>query len=148
MKRYKLIKKYPGSPKLGTEVIYSKAHKIYNYNGGDFYSELPKNQVENLPEFWEEVIEKDYEILSFSQNSNIKDLWTNFGPIPNCWCRNVNGFAVTKGYTLNEILNNPLYSIHSVKRLSDNAIFTIGDKINNSTIINIIIKKDKIYLEI
>jgi len=55
MVEYRLIKEYPGSPKLGTKVNYSDKHQIYNYNGGNFYTELPKHQVENLPEFWEKV---------------------------------------------------------------------------------------------
>jgi hypothetical protein len=71
--KYKLIKEYPGSPKLNTEVIYSEKHKIYNYNFDTIYTEFPKNQVENLPEFWELVIEKDFEILEFtSKNSGDK----------------------------------------------------------------------------
>ena len=57
MRKFKLIKCYPGSLPIGTEVNYSEEHKIYNYNGGNFYSELPKHQVENLPEFWKEVKE-------------------------------------------------------------------------------------------
>ena len=46
MKHYKLIKEYPGSPDLG--------HKAEN----------KKFQGMGMTEFWEEVIEKDYEILS------------------------------------------------------------------------------------
>lgn len=84
------------------------------------------NIVEN------EIVEKDYEILSFKQNSGITDLWTNFGLNPNCWCRNKNNFAVTSGYTLEQILNNPLYSIHSVKRLSDGEVFTVGDNLSSN----------------
>ena len=106
MKKYKLIKEYPGSPKVGDIV------KGY---GTDSWSE-----------FWEEVVEKDYEILSFKQDSGIADLWTKFHT--NSWGRNVNGQCVTNPYTTEEILSNKLYAIHSVKRLSDGEVFTLGDK--------------------
>lgn len=129
MKKYKLIKEYPGSPKVGTIFEYwtdGISEQVYNKSITPSFISL--KTVKKYSEFWEEVIEKDYEILSFKQNSGITDLWTNFGLEPNCWCRNVNNFPVTKGYTLEQILNNSLYYIHSVKRLSDGEIFTIGDK--------------------
>lgn len=67
MKRYKLIRKYPGSPELGTEIIYSETNKTYNnYAGGDAYTELPKNQVEGMPEYWGELVEK------------VKKIWKRF----------------------------------------------------------------------
>lgn len=69
MKKYKLIKEYPGSPKLGTEIINNEnvnsAHtldKTHYYNG---------YKIQEYPEFWEEVVEKDYEILSYI--SKLKD---------------------------------------------------------------------------
>ncbi len=43
--KYKLIKEYPGSPKLGNTI-----------------DNLESDWIENYPEFWE-VVEKDYEIL-------------------------------------------------------------------------------------
>ncbi len=46
MKRYKLIKEYPGSVKLGTKILSDDCEFVTNY-----------------PEFWEEIIEKNYEIL-------------------------------------------------------------------------------------
>lgn len=56
MKKYKLIKIYPGSPKLGTiaEGIYGG--ESYSYNE---YSNVSKGSIEDYPEYWEEVIEKD-----------------------------------------------------------------------------------------
>ena len=66
---------------------------------------------ENYPEFWEKVVEKDYEILSYiTINSEIikyQDLDIN----DDCNC-------------------DKYLKIHSIKRLSDGEIFTIGDKIN------------------
>lgn len=125
MVKYKLIKEYPGSPKLNTI-------RNWDSNAWSDNNDFCENKMFNpskYPEYWEEVIEKNYEILSFKQDSKTPYLWTNFGINPDCWCKNKNNFAVTSGYTLEQILNNPLYSIHSVKRLSDGEIFTIGDTI-------------------
>ena len=110
MKKYKLIKEYPGSPELGT---IAQPNDLIQH---DFF--------ETYPEFWEEVIENSFEILSFKQDSGITDLWTLFRE---GWSRNVNGYPVTGPYTTEAILNNKLYNIHSVKRLSDGEIFTVGD---------------------
>lgn len=78
MRKFKLIKCYPGSLPIGTEVNYSEEHKIYNYNGGNFYSELPKHQVENLPEFWKEVKEPVF-ISDDGVEMFVGDIyWSNF----------------------------------------------------------------------
>lgn len=63
---------------------------------------------------WEEVVEKEYEILSLITNTF---------------------FGITTSKIDIEIFedSNPLtvnYKIHSIKRLSDGEIFTIGDKVN------------------
>jgi len=70
-------------------------------------------------EDWEEIIEKDYEILSFKSKLNCI-----INKIDNNYFGLLNGVV-----SVNYLLNNRLYTIHSVKRLSDNEIFTIGDKI-------------------
>ena len=53
MKKYKLIKEYPGSPKLGSESFEWLGYKQSNY-----------------PDFWQEIVEKDYELLSFKANDS------------------------------------------------------------------------------
>ena len=110
MKKYKIIKSFPGSSSLGT-----------TFNTGGFAGDASK-----YPEFFEEVIEKDYEILSFTQDSGISDLWVEFEI---GWCRSYNGKPITVPYTIEEILSNKLFSIASVKRLSDGEVFTLGDTI-------------------
>ena len=50
MKKYKLIKQYPGSPELGAEVDFTGFKQL-------------TQQAIDYPEFWQEVVEKDYEIL-------------------------------------------------------------------------------------
>jgi len=131
MKKYKLIKEYPGSPKIPFEVKQGKNSNDY-FNKTIFY----KRDIENYPEYWQEVIEKDYEILSFTVNKII-------------FFRNEKGnyISSTIEYTLDHMLfflkatNNPCI-IHSIKRLSDGEVFTIGDNYNLGTIQEIELTKD------
>jgi len=114
--KYKLIKEYPGSPKL--EFITSpKMDNAYYVNSNWI-------QPENYPEFWELVIEKDYEILSYQQQNGdqIYDLQKN-------------GKYKTRLFNINLEFEKEDFNEHnliiSVKRLSDGEIFTIGDAITN-----------------
>lgn len=98
--KYILKKEYPGSPKLGNII-----------------DNLENDWIENYPEFWEEVVEKDYETLSLIEGKFIYP------------CD-----KYSKDY-INQLFNTLGVSIYSVKRLSDSEIFTIGDKVvgyNNS----------------
>ena len=99
MKTYRLIKTYPGSPKLGTILTHEEL------------------QYCNWDEYYEEIVEKDYEILSLIEDKLIY----------NC-------DKYSKDY-INQLFNTIGVNIHSVKRLSDGEIFTVGDKVvgyNNS----------------
>jgi len=60
MKKFKLIKEYPASPKLGFVVFERHCGMYHNIETGNMYG---SQMIENQPEFWEEVVEKDYEIL-------------------------------------------------------------------------------------
>jgi hypothetical protein len=122
MKKYKLIKEYPGSPILG---ITRDSDKI-KFPGLTFNE--TKDLLKNNPEFWKEVIEKDYEILSFisTKKHGVEGNVLTVKEIieiriksntPNCF--NI------EGYIENE---SGFWNIHSVKRLSDGEIFTVGDK--------------------
>jgi hypothetical protein len=158
MKKYKLIKEYPGSPKLGYEI-----------EGDEFESDSTFSVIEchKYPEYWEEIVEypigtrvhnsltnviytkkkdgwyrpaektaytdkmisskkyitildeskkvvqKDYEILSLSHFTKTHRILTAKSEII-AW-KNGNGQSI--------------WNIHSVKRLSDGEIFTIGDKV-------------------
>lgn len=114
MKKYKLIKEYPGSPKLG------KIEKVPQFPKADndelyFY-------ITKYPKFWKEIIEKDYEILSFFANDeNLIWVKAKDGRFDAKW--------QTYRPTEEDSLKEPGITIHSVKRLSDGKIFTIGDKI-------------------
>jgi hypothetical protein len=59
MKKFKLIKEYPGSDAKGTIAVLLETKYIYK----GFRFNYDVRHVENSPEYWEEVIEKDYEIL-------------------------------------------------------------------------------------
>ena len=117
LKKYRLIKTYPGSPELSTEIIETKINSLCPVNEcyingktfmliGDDSFEI-KNP-ENYPEFWEKVVKKDYEILCIKHKKN------------KCFYRN----SI-------DLRNLNLYDIHSVKRLSDGEVFTVGDRINH-----------------
>ena len=104
MKKYRLIKEYPGSDHEGIIVSLKTPNGLYE---GYQYNYSTKH-VENNPEYWEEVIEKDYEIISYVAKDN-----------PN------NITIKRRGAYLHE----EYWKIHSVKRLSDGEVFTVGDKI-------------------
>ncbi len=108
MKKYKLIKELPfeNSPKIG---YISKSHilredSVHYYNGNWFYPD-------KYPEFWQEVVEKDYEILE------IKGKY---------------GYISSYIEKLDHNLKDQ--TIFKVKRLSDGEIFTVGDKTSGGTI--------------
>ena len=112
--KYILKKEYPGSPKLGNII-----------------DNLENDWIENYPEFWQEVVEKDYEILSYIHNGS-KHIWKKDPKFETYFYINQGLNPCTR---LEDILKYPkVYLIHSVKR-NDGEIFTIGDKVvgyNNS----------------
>ena len=67
MKKYKLIKLYPGSPDLGTEVDkdtkYSSSHS-YFYRSGDKRICVFNEHVEENPEYWEEINDNLWYVVS------------------------------------------------------------------------------------
>ena len=122
MKKFKCIKTYPVAEKDDIVQFQEGAFPAYfNIKSGKRYV---KNEIEDYPEYWEKVVDKEYEILSFSDSYNI--------------CSKVNGkFTINTAYyyTEEELLNDKTYhhwKINSVKRLSDGEVFTIGDKVKSS----------------
>ena len=130
MKKYKLIKEYPSSLKLGSVVIKDKLAG-YNYINHPGNCKLFTNEeIENYPEFWEEVVGKEYEILSFSNEKVVHKY-----PL---YILKEDGFYHFKdhsfGYppsrsTKEKLLSLNGVKIHSVKRLSDGKVFTVGDNV-------------------
>ena len=96
--KYILKKEYPGSPKLGNII-----------------DNLENDWIENYPEFWEEVVEKDYEILSLVASEKHPQH------------KKGSKFLHNKDYGFKNMYPTEFWDIYSVKRISDNKIFTIGD---------------------
>jgi hypothetical protein len=125
MKEYRLIQKYPSLPKDWEEGMivgvgdstnsYSPCHSKYS----DYY--VPEKEIKDT-KYWEQAIEDDYEILSIlggvTQSFYILDKETGLY---------VNKAEYAK-FTISELLRQDC-TIHSVKRLSDSEIFTVGDKV-------------------
>lgn len=134
VKKYKLIKKYPGSKKLGTIVVDTNinngakdAYFSENWgkvNSGSAFFIGKQHNCENQPEFWEEVKEKEYEILSFRTPQNGKlpvgrntlGTWYIYSDIAGRNFDRDDDWMIKNGYI-----------IYSVKRLSDGEVFTVGD---------------------
>lgn len=115
--KYKLIKEYPGSPKLGNTI-----------------DNLENDWIENYPEFWEKIVEKDYEILSLKSihSTTVIDYKNGGGSYIK---GKFEAVYKSKDKWVKSFLTSGVWVIHSVKRLSDGEIFTIGDKVvgyNNS----------------
>lgn len=118
---YKLIKKYPGSVKVGTTVC---------YNNDGYYSEIGSGNriigrsiVEDYPDFWEKVPEKHYEILSFIRTPSSNYTGGIFTLCDNGYYTD----SFNNNLSLEYCLICGGFDIHSVKRLSDGQIFTVGD---------------------
>jgi hypothetical protein len=110
MSEYKLIKKLPfeDSPEIGYISEPTKEKDGAHYWNKNWF------HPEKYPEFWEKIIKPTFEILSFSQNISNEVV------------------AVSKtdlALTVEEFFKNINWNIHSVKRLSDNEIFTVGNTI-------------------
>lgn len=87
---------------------------------------LDNKEVENNPEFWEEIIEKDYEIIQFvcTEKRGKEKVGTRLTKQPN------GSFWISPEFTEEKMLTLNHYSIYSIKRLSDGEIFTIGDTVD------------------
>lgn len=139
MKKYKLIKKFPDGPELGQVAEYQEGNNNYYIKGegfGTLHYRYSVRSVENNPEFWEEVKEKEWEIIVFKCTFDEEESFTRLKE---------NGFYMSDdaseqfkrthpGATLKYMLSDynddtSTAVIHSIKRLSDGEVFTIGDKV-------------------
>lgn len=120
-KEYRLIKEYPGSPKKGVTTTFKKG-RYYEDNKSH-----RKELVENNPEYWEKVEEKNYEILSYYGGEVGHAIYK----LTNC----KQGFTpyhskldvVHDKFSVDYMLGNNTWFIHSVKRSKDGVVFTVGD---------------------
>jgi len=144
MKKYKLLKWFPTLPRdwevgmelgVGGENCYGN-YFPYHSKYSDYY--VAPNIVENNPEFFEEIIQKEYEILSlFGLISNVPHFVDKNGNILTFNQQSI----CERGPAEKVVLKKPdRWKINSIRRLSDNEVFSIGDKVdwkshkNHSTI--------------
>lgn len=125
MKQYKLIKKYPSLPKdweVGMLVGHGDRQSSSYYSPCSIQftdRKICHTEVVNHPECWQEVVEKDYEILSFQLSTGIATKQPDG--------RFKDAVQFTEEVALEQNLK-----IHSVKRLSDGEVFTVGDRIRHN----------------
>lgn len=79
MKKYKLIKEYPGSPKLGEIVEGGNSSDFYYYEKPDLCRiVIKKTLVDNQPEYWEEVKDNKWFVVSkrdYQKNYTLFEAW-------------------------------------------------------------------------
>lgn len=130
MRKFKLIKTYPGSPEtLGLEVFQNGQWYESNFatkNVEHFHK--PLNMVENFPEFWSEIFEPKFQILRISNGFN--EYWRT--PSNGKFTVNLTKFYDDKEFIKKGNLING-FEITSVKRLSDNAIFCLNDIVKSKS---------------
>ena len=120
-KKYKLIKEYPGSPKLGTVVFYKQITIEPNYGNywGFCITSINTEIVERNPEYWEEIKEKP-------ATQTIED---------------------TPDYTVDLQVIDGRKQI-CLKRTSDGKYFYIGIKTNKGVIKGINFKEDYTFINL
>lgn len=128
MRKFRLIKAYPMLDELGMIATLDEDRQVCTYiNKNGQNCAVHFENVLKFPEFWEEIIDKDYEILAFSKNvDGVEHLFH---------LRKEGGYKHEDSssiplYSLDYLLALPHLHIHSVKRLSDGEIFTVGDKVS------------------
>lgn len=129
---------------IGEEATLLEGHlDFYEVSNGEC---VPKRFIENSCD-WKKVAEKDYELLSYTFDGTL------------CTKRDNGKYlrvdSTSKGgATLEEVLSfwREGHAIHSVKRLSDGEVFTVGDKVgfknhsDEEVIESIVIIQDNLWL--
>lgn len=121
MKKYKLIRSYPNCHVAIGVLAWTEGCDTHFSNGSYIPNEI--TVYENYPEFWELVEGKEYEILSFVSLTDFSKGQVFY----DCQRSEKRMFS----YLSN--VKSGISAIHSVKRLSDGEVFTIGDKVINKT---------------
>lgn len=137
VRKFKLIKEYPGSPKLGSIIMDT------NPNNGAKDSWFEENwgkvdklsfklgistEPEKYPEFWEEIKDKEYEVLKIKYNDS--ETYAELC-VDGTYCY-IGNIKKREGSSLEECLRTN-WGIYSIKRLSDGEVFTVGDKITGAS---------------
>lgn len=118
VKKYELIKKYPGSAELGT--LATEQDSGYKIKSTIF----SRKSVEEYPEFWKKLPSDDYHVISIFD--------TDFNKIINIqkdgkFCQGELRSLKFGSRIRDEILYDDNSEINSIERISDEKIFKIGD---------------------
>jgi hypothetical protein len=143
MKKYKLIKEFPGSPELGTVVEKEDSSFFINTHYG---FRVRQSEIENFPEFWEEIKSEYPKILSFKStfNGGFDGFICELKPNGN-YNALVSGGIGSEGCSLHSMLHKGCcvdsghFKIYQVQT-SESDIWTVGDKIENPFPNNPIVK--------
>ena len=74
MRKYRLVKCYPGSPELGIEVEKQAKTQTYYHIYNDRKFGVLTEHVENNSEYWEEILE-DFYYLVFTEDETSFNAW-------------------------------------------------------------------------
>lgn len=119
MKKFKLIKKFPKSPEIGTVVLKggNRGHYIGLYADEKNIFFFKAEDIENYPEFWEEMYifnNVPWRLVSYKYD----DSGTYVSGIP----------------LLHESVRFKNMKFITIQRLTDNKIFTVGEKYDEGII--------------
>jgi hypothetical protein len=119
-KKYKLVKTYPGSPELGTIAEYREQCNDYLYkDNNNYYVSLKCNKY---PEFWEEIVERDWKILDTNISDNLKQSISSVKRLSDGEIFTI-GDELTEGTILRFYLSDYNDGIYlDTKKISDNNI--------------------------
>ncbi len=123
MKKYRLIKTYPGSPELNfvmTRLI-----------DDEYYS--------SYPEYWEEIKSLNYQIITLKSSLHEQHFMLN---TKTGYYHIMDPMYEERYFVSQDIINqkNTIFTIESIKRLSDNEIFNVGDRILLDNGVSVIIE--------
>jgi hypothetical protein len=142
--KYRLIKNYPSLSewiKLGSIVTKSTLNPFYYYFINNNI-QFPAHEIENYPEYWKKVVDRDYEILEIHYKSNIENVIIEYSK--GVAIKRNDDIYIVNTCSLKEFTEKDwknYINITKIKRLSDNEIFCIGDKVANPAGITFTISK-------
>ena len=126
MRKFKLIKEYPGSPDLGTEVErISKSSNNYSYSDGKGRICVLSEHCEDNPEYWEEVNENVWYVVSnrdYQPNWTLFEEWTVYRietSYPQVRDENLNYFKTREEAENFRLYNRPCLSLTEVQCILD-----------------------------
>ena len=122
MRKFKLIKEYPGSPELGTEVEKElRSSCSYFYRSGDKRASVLNQHVEDNPEYWEEVNENVWYVVSnrdYQPHYTLFEEWTVYRiktSYPQVRDENLNYFKTSEEAENFRLYNRPCLSLTEVQ---------------------------------